>query len=117
MWLVCAIINHSSYILNHKSITFCLDGFMICDVWFQIYDFFLPGLLIHTIECKTNKPLLKWIDEIVNNGYNVVTMLGCHDGIPVLDLKGKEIEGSYFGLRKREIQSEEPFAVLSKMFL
>ena len=79
----------------------------VADRGFQIYDFFLPGLLIHTIECKTNKPLLKWIDEIVNNGYNVVTMLGCHDGIPVLDLKGKEIEGSYFEglLQDSEIES------------
>ncbi|MCA0151949.1 alpha-amylase family glycosyl hydrolase [Winogradskyella vincentii] len=79
----------------------------VADRGFQIYDFFLPGLLIHTIECKTNKPLLKWINEIVNNGYNVVNMLGCHDGIPVLDLKGKEIDGSYYEglLQDSEIES------------
>ncbi|WP_411893454.1 glycosidase [Winogradskyella sp. A2] len=62
---------------------------------YQIYDFFLPGLMIHTIEQKTNKPLLKWINEIIENDYRVVNMLGCHDGIPVLDLKGKEVNGSY----------------------
>ena len=33
--------------------------------------------------------------EIVNKGYKTVNMLGCHDGIPVLDLKGKEVDGVY----------------------
>jgi sucrose phosphorylase len=28
--------------------------------------------------------------EIIAKGYKTVNMLGCHDGIPVLDLKGKE---------------------------
>ncbi|WP_299049633.1 alpha-amylase family glycosyl hydrolase [uncultured Polaribacter sp.] len=62
---------------------------------YQIYDFFLPGLMIHTIEKSNNKALLKWAKEIVENKYNTVNMLGCHDGIPVLDLKGKEIDGTY----------------------
>ena len=62
---------------------------------YQIYDFFLPGLMIHTIEKSSNKALLKWAKEIVENKYNTVNMLGCHDGIPVLDLKGKEIDGTY----------------------
>jgi len=62
---------------------------------YYIYDFFLPGLLLHTIENKTNIALIKWIDEIITNGYKTVNMLGCHDGIPVLDLKGKEVNGKY----------------------
>lgn len=62
---------------------------------YYIYDFFLPGLTIHTIENKTSKALLSWAKEIVAKGYKTVNMLGCHDGIPVLDLKGKEVNGVY----------------------
>ncbi|MFC2110383.1 glycosidase [Bacteroidota bacterium] len=62
---------------------------------YQIYDFFLPGLMIHTLETKSNKALVKWIKEVVAKGYKTVNMLGCHDGIPVLDLKGKEVDGVY----------------------
>ena len=60
-----------------------------------IYDFFLPGLLIHTLEKGSNKALLKWGNDIINNGFKTVNMLGCHDGIPVLDLKGKEVNGQF----------------------
>jgi sucrose phosphorylase len=62
---------------------------------YTIYDFFLPGLTIHTIENQNSKALLKWANEIVTKGYKTVNMLGCHDGIPVLDLKGKEVNGVY----------------------
>lgn len=62
---------------------------------YPIYDFFLPGLLIHTLETADNSALLTWINEIITKGYKTVNMLGCHDGIPVLDLKGKEVNGSY----------------------
>ncbi|TRX25361.1 glycosidase [Flavobacterium franklandianum] len=62
---------------------------------YYIYDFFLPGLTIHTIESKSSKALLSWANEIIAKGYKTVNMLGCHDGIPVLDLKGKEVNGSY----------------------
>tara|TARA_R110002111_G_scaffold116640_2_gene178090 strand:- start:907 stop:2655 length:1749 start_codon:yes stop_codon:yes gene_type:complete len=62
---------------------------------YYIYDFFLPGLTIHTLENGTNKALLVWINEILDKGYKTVNMLGCHDGIPVLDLKGKEVNGVY----------------------
>ncbi len=62
---------------------------------YQIYDFFLPGLMIHTIETSNSKALLTWAKEIISKGYKTVNMLGCHDGIPVLDLKGKEVNGTY----------------------
>jgi sucrose phosphorylase len=39
--------------------------------------------------------LLSWAKEIIAKGYKTVNMLGCHDGIPVLDLKGKEVNGVY----------------------
>jgi sucrose phosphorylase len=62
---------------------------------YAIYDFFLPGLCIHAIEKGTNKALITWAKEIVAKGLKTVNMLGCHDGIPVLDLKGKEVDGVY----------------------
>ncbi len=55
---------------------------------FPIYDFFFPGLVIHALERGTNKHLLRWIDEIIEKNIKTINMLGCHDGIPVLDLKG-----------------------------
>jgi len=39
--------------------------------------------------------LLSWAKEIISKGFKTVNMLGCHDGIPVLDLKGKEVNGAY----------------------
>ena len=71
-----------------------------------IYDFFLPGLTIHTIENASNKALLVWVGEILEKGYKTVNMLGCHDGIPVLDLKGKEVDGVYHKglLQDKEIE-------------
>lgn len=74
---------------------------------YTIYDFFLPGLMIHTIETRSSKALLQWAKEIVLKGYKTVNMLGCHDGIPVLDLKGKEKNGVYYNglLEDDEIES------------
>lgn len=60
-----------------------------------IYDFFLPGLTIHALEKGTSKAIIKWAKEIISKEYRTVNMLGCHDGIPVLDLKGKEVNNSY----------------------
>lgn len=62
---------------------------------YRIYDFFLPGLMIYAIENGTSKALLTWAREIISKGYKTVNMLGCHDGIPVLDLKGKEVNGIF----------------------
>jgi sucrose phosphorylase len=55
---------------------------------YLIYDFFLPGLLIDALDRGSNKHLLHWIRELVDRGIKTVNMLGCHDGIPVLDLGG-----------------------------
>jgi sucrose phosphorylase len=60
---------------------------------FPIYDFFFPGLVIDALDRGTNRNLLRWIDEIRKNDIKTVNMLGCHDGIPVLDLRGKDILG------------------------
>jgi sucrose phosphorylase len=55
---------------------------------YMAYDFFLPGLIIDALERRTNEYLLKWITDIRDKEMSVVNMLGCHDGIPLLDLKG-----------------------------
>lgn len=52
------------------------------------YDFFLPGLVLATLENHDASQLFKWIGELKTQGMQTVNMLGCHDGIPLLDLKG-----------------------------
>ena len=60
---------------------------------YPIYDFFFPGLVIDTLDRGTNSALLRWTREIIEKDLKTINMLGCHDGIPVLDLKGKEVSG------------------------
>lgn len=64
---------------------------------FMTYDFFLPGLVIDAFERHDATVLKRWIGEVLEKGIRTVTMLGCHDGIPLLDLKGllddERIEG------------------------
>jgi sucrose phosphorylase len=52
------------------------------------YDFFLPGLIIDAFERQTNEAILRWVADIQSKNIRTVNMLGCHDGIPLLDLKG-----------------------------
>lgn len=60
----------------------------ICRKGYMTYDFFLPGLLIDAFEQRNADELRRWAEEIRDDGLRVVNMLGCHDGIPLLDLKG-----------------------------
>lgn len=60
----------------------------IADQGYMTYDFFLPGLVIDAIENKRSNFLAAWAKELVEQDIKVVNMLGCHDGIPILDLKG-----------------------------
>ncbi|AYB00851.1 alpha-amylase family glycosyl hydrolase [Lachnoanaerobaculum umeaense] len=60
----------------------------IADKGYMTYDFFLPGLIIDAFEQQSGEVLKKWADELVEKNIQVVNMLGCHDGIPLLDLKG-----------------------------
>ncbi len=60
----------------------------VADMGYMTYDFFLPGLLIDAIEKKSGKDLARWATELVTDKIRTVNMLGCHDGIPLLDLKG-----------------------------
>jgi sucrose phosphorylase len=55
---------------------------------YMTYDFFLPGLIIDALSRKDGSVLTKWAKEISEKKIKTVNMLGCHDGIPVLDLKG-----------------------------
>lgn len=55
---------------------------------YMTYDFFLPGLIIDALEGRSNEYLIRWIEDIREKGIRLVNMLGCHDGIPLLDLKG-----------------------------
>ncbi len=52
------------------------------------YDFFLPGLLLDALETGDGGALAAWALEQTEKGIRTVNMLGCHDGIPLLDLKG-----------------------------
>ena len=55
---------------------------------YRFYDFFFPSLIIDALENGDASRLVPWIEEIRTNGYRTVNMLGCHDGIPVLDASG-----------------------------
>jgi len=79
---------------------------------FLIYDFFFPGLLIDALDRGTNVHLLKWIDEIVSKGIRTVNMLGCHDGIPALDLHGAEDSG---GRRKGLLDEAQIEALVNRI--
>jgi len=60
----------------------------IANKGFMTYDFFLPGLVIDALARRDASVLTRWIRELVAKQIRTVTMLGCHDGIPLLDLKG-----------------------------
>jgi sucrose phosphorylase len=62
---------------------------------FPVYDFFFPGLVIDALDRGTSTHLLRWIREIREKNIRTINMLGCHDGIPVLDLRGKQVDGVY----------------------
>lgn len=55
---------------------------------YLVYDFFLPGLIIDAFEQKSGSVIAAWAQELYSNKIRVINMLGCHDGIPILDLKG-----------------------------
>lgn len=61
---------------------------VISEKGYMTYDFFLPGLIIDAFERQSTDKLLTWIGDIVKKNIKTVNMLGCHDGIPLLDLKG-----------------------------
>ena len=60
----------------------------VAEKGYLTYDFFLPGLLIDALEFHESEHLVRWAQELTEKGIRAVNMLGCHDGIPLLDLKG-----------------------------
>ncbi len=62
---------------------------------YPIYDFFFPGLVIDALDRGTSEALRRWIVDVREKGLQTINMLGSHDGIPVLDLKGKQLNGTY----------------------
>ena len=61
---------------------------LVASKGYMIYDFFLPGLLIDALERRSGILLAQWAQELLDKKMWAVNMLGCHDGIPMLDLKG-----------------------------
>jgi len=62
---------------------------------YPVYDFFFPGLVINALDRGRNGALLDWINDILKHNLQTINMLGSHDGIPVLDLKGIKLGGTY----------------------
>lgn len=60
----------------------------LCGMGYLCYDFFLPGLMLDALLRGESEMLVRWAREQRDKGLRLVNMLGCHDGIPVLDLKG-----------------------------
>ena len=70
----------------------------VANYGYLTYDFFLPGLLIDAIEQKDGTTLAGWANELIEKHIVTVNMLGCHDGIPLLDLRGLLPEERIAGL-------------------
>jgi sucrose phosphorylase len=45
-------------------------------------------LLLDALETGSGALIARWAKELKKNDFRVVNMLGCHDGIPLLDLRG-----------------------------
>jgi sucrose phosphorylase len=61
---------------------------LVASKGYMTYDFFLPGLMIDALERGSGEMLAAWAQELLDKKISTVNMLGCHDGIPLLDLKG-----------------------------
>ena len=60
----------------------------LSDLAGMTYDYFLPGLVLDALDTGDSGYLYAWAEEIVRDGLRVVNMLGCHDGIPMRDVRG-----------------------------
>ena len=79
---------------------------------FPIYDFFFPGLVIDALERGSRQHLVAWVREIGEKGIQTINMLGCHDGIPVLDLRGKQLDA---GLRPGLLPDQQIDEVMQRI--
>jgi len=71
---------HASY-GDHVHDKIALQGFLC-------YDFFLPGIILDALERGKGELIAQWANELQDKGIHAVNMLGCHDGIPLMDLRG-----------------------------
>ncbi len=53
-----------------------------------VYDYFLPALLIDAMETGDVQYLYAWAEEMIRDHICTISMLGCHDGIPMHDVRG-----------------------------
>lgn len=60
----------------------------LADLGCVIYDYFLPGLILDALDTSETKWIFNWAKEQIDSGLHVVNMLGCHDGIPMRDVRG-----------------------------
>lgn len=60
----------------------------LSDLGCMTYDYCLPGLILDALETGDTEYLYAWADEIIRDRIRVVNMLGCHDGIPMRDVRG-----------------------------
>lgn len=52
------------------------------------YDYFLPAVMIDAIDRGDSSYLYAWAEELIAGHLKVINMLGCHDGIPMRDVRG-----------------------------
>lgn len=80
---------HGLTLLPEIHASYCEGSYrQLASKGYWTYDFFLPGLVIDAIENHEAMPLARWARELKERNIHAVNMLGCHDGIPMLDLKG-----------------------------
>lgn len=61
----------------------------------RVYDFAIPGLLLHALTTGKTEPIAHWVDARPNNA---VTVLDTHDGIGVIDIGSDQLDRSLKGL-------------------
>ncbi|KFJ00604.1 sucrose phosphorylase [Bifidobacterium porcinum] len=61
----------------------------------RVYDFAIPGLLLHALTTGKTDPIAKWVEVRPNNA---VTVLDTHDGIGVIDIGSDQLDRSLKGL-------------------
>lgn len=61
----------------------------------QVYDFAIPGLLLHALATGKTGPLARWMEVRPGNAVNV---LDTHDGIGVIDIGSDQMDRSLKGL-------------------
>lgn len=61
----------------------------------RVYDFAIPGLLLHALTTGKTEPITHWVEVRPNNA---VTVLDTHDGIGVIDIGSDQLDRSLKGL-------------------